>query len=202
MARWLKCKEEAIPFLYLGLPVGGNMSSSASWQPIIEKFKSCLSVWKARHLSIGGRLCLCKSVLGSLGTYYFSMFKAPKKVISTLEIIRCHFFWGGTEDVKKISWVVWDRVLSDKKSGRLGIGSLRTLNLAMLAKWWWRERTEVHAIWNAVVRYCNLTQFLSGASRDRRTVWSNIKSTEKNLGDIGININSLLIDAPDRNRWS
>ncbi|KVH94789.1 Reverse transcriptase zinc-binding domain-containing protein [Cynara cardunculus var. scolymus] len=31
--------------------------------------------------------------------------------------------------------------MSDKRSGGLGIGSLRALNLAMLAKWWWNERS-------------------------------------------------------------
>ncbi|KAJ9545513.1 hypothetical protein OSB04_025220 [Centaurea solstitialis] len=45
--------------------------------------------WKAKSLSIGGRLCLCKSVLGTLGTYLFSLYKAPMKVINKLESLRC-----------------------------------------------------------------------------------------------------------------
>ena len=104
MARWLKCKEEPIPFRYLGLPVGGKMSTTVNWQPVIDKFKSRLSDWKAKHLPIGGRLCLCKLVLGNLSTFYFSLYKAPSKVLKILESIRCRFFWGGTE-TKLVGWL-------------------------------------------------------------------------------------------------
>ena len=142
MARLLNCKEEFFPFNYLGLPVGGNMAKSVNWLPVIEKFKARLSGWKAKTLSFGGRLCLCKSVLGSLGTFYFSLYKAPIKVINILESIRRRFFWGGADDSKKICWVSWDKIMCGKINGGLGIGSLRALNLAMLSKWWWRERTE------------------------------------------------------------
>ncbi|GKB75710.1 hypothetical protein Tco_0942605 [Tanacetum coccineum] len=51
-----------------------------------------LSSWKSKSLSFGGRLTLVKSVLGSLGVYYFSTFKAPSKVINTLEGIRRKYF--------------------------------------------------------------------------------------------------------------
>ncbi|KVI01510.1 Endonuclease/exonuclease/phosphatase, partial [Cynara cardunculus var. scolymus] len=110
--------------------------------------------------------------------------------------------FSGNGRGKKLNRVAWERVLSDKKSGGLGIGSLRALNLAMLAKCWWRERTQVQATWNAAVSLCNSLQFVSRNSRSRRTVWSNIKSIETDLGDIGININSLMINTPDRSGWS
>ncbi|KAJ9564544.1 hypothetical protein OSB04_000510 [Centaurea solstitialis] len=92
LAQWLGCKEQSFPFMYLGFLVGGNMSKISSWQPLIEKFKSWLSNWKANQLSIGGRLCLCKAV-GSLGTYFFSLYKAPTKVLNTLESIRRRWWW-------------------------------------------------------------------------------------------------------------
>ncbi|GJY70736.1 hypothetical protein Tco_0474439 [Tanacetum coccineum] len=41
--------------------------------------------WKANLLSIGGRLTLIKSVLGSLGIYYLSIFRAPESVLQDLE---------------------------------------------------------------------------------------------------------------------
>ncbi|KAJ9545225.1 hypothetical protein OSB04_024932 [Centaurea solstitialis] len=43
MARWLGCKEESVPFRYLGLPVGGNMKLVANWQSLIDKFRMKLS---------------------------------------------------------------------------------------------------------------------------------------------------------------
>ena len=42
---------------------------------------------------MGGRLTLCKAVLGGLGVYLFSLYKAPAKMIDKLEKIRRDFFW-------------------------------------------------------------------------------------------------------------
>nr|GFC06786.1 reverse transcriptase domain, reverse transcriptase zinc-binding domain protein [Tanacetum cinerariifolium] len=61
------------------------MTSCSNWNPLVERFLKRLSNWKAKTLSFGGRLTLIRSVLGSLGVYYFSTFKAPKKIICKLE---------------------------------------------------------------------------------------------------------------------
>nr|GEW58016.1 cysteine-rich receptor-like protein kinase [Tanacetum cinerariifolium] len=81
---------------------------------ILAVFHKRLSKWKSKSLSFGGRLTLIKPVLGSLGVYYFSSFKAPKKVICKLESIRRKFFWGGGVDENKISWIAWDKVISPR----------------------------------------------------------------------------------------
>ncbi|GKF62050.1 hypothetical protein Tco_0182104, partial [Tanacetum coccineum] len=87
------------------------MSRCFNWNPLIERFHKRLSKWKSKTLSIGGRLTLTKSILGSLGVYYFSTFKAPKKVINQLESIRRNFFWGGSLDDNKIPWIAWKKVI-------------------------------------------------------------------------------------------
>ncbi|GJT49914.1 hypothetical protein Tco_0976071 [Tanacetum coccineum] len=69
-----------IPFNYLGLPVGSNMKSIASWKTLVDRFHR-----KANLLSIGGRLTLIKFVLGSLGIYYLSIFRAPESVLQDLD---------------------------------------------------------------------------------------------------------------------
>ncbi|XP_071719294.1 uncharacterized protein [Rutidosis leptorrhynchoides] len=89
-------------------------------------------------LSIGGRLTLIKSVLGAMGTYYFSMFKAPANVIKKLESLRASFFWGGNDNEKKIYWVKWRLILNPLEKRGLGVASLSSLNLALLYKWRWR----------------------------------------------------------------
>ena len=72
MAACTGCKPGSFPFSYLGLPIGLNMSRIVNWQVLIDRFKARISGWKANLLSIGGRLTLIKSVLGSLGIYYLS----------------------------------------------------------------------------------------------------------------------------------
>ncbi|GJS95036.1 putative RNA-directed DNA polymerase, eukaryota, reverse transcriptase zinc-binding domain protein [Tanacetum coccineum] len=59
------CIEGDIHFNYLGLPIGSNMKSIASWKTLVDHFHMRLSSWKANLLSIGGCLTLIKSVLGS-----------------------------------------------------------------------------------------------------------------------------------------
>lgn len=92
-ASFLSCKASQLPREYLGLSIRANMNLSKNWDPISNKFRQMLSSWKVKNLSYRGRLTLLKSVLGSLGTYYFSIFKAPLKVINSLEDRRINFFW-------------------------------------------------------------------------------------------------------------
>nr|GEZ03428.1 RNA-directed DNA polymerase, eukaryota, reverse transcriptase zinc-binding domain protein [Tanacetum cinerariifolium] len=67
MAACTGCEAGSFPFSYLGLPIGSSMNRIANWQILIDRFKARLLGWKANLLSIGGRLTLIKSVLGSLG---------------------------------------------------------------------------------------------------------------------------------------
>ncbi|GJW80062.1 hypothetical protein Tco_0144037 [Tanacetum coccineum] len=88
MASNAGCIAGDIPFNYLSLPISSNMKSIASWKTLVDRFHMRLSSWKANLLSIGGRLTLIKSVLGSLGIYYLSIFRAPESVLQDLERIR------------------------------------------------------------------------------------------------------------------
>ncbi|GJU66745.1 hypothetical protein Tco_1253004, partial [Tanacetum coccineum] len=69
-------------FRYLGGYGGGCMTQSYGWDDVILKLQSRLSKWKAKTLSIGGRLTLLKSVLGASPLYNMSIFKVPKELLS------------------------------------------------------------------------------------------------------------------------
>ncbi|GKC31837.1 hypothetical protein Tco_1039131 [Tanacetum coccineum] len=51
---------------------------------LLDRFDARMSKWKVNLFSIGGRLTLFKSVLGSLGIYYLSIFRASKSVLNLL----------------------------------------------------------------------------------------------------------------------
>ena len=141
MARVTGCAAGNLPFIYLGLPVGSKMNRISHWQGFVDRFQTKLSSWKASLLSIGGRLTLIKSILGSIGIYYMSIFKVPVCIINRLESIRAKFFWGGDADRRKLAWVKWDTVMASLDKGGLGVGSLKAFNLALLKKWHWRLAT-------------------------------------------------------------
>ena len=140
------------------------MNRISNWDPVVNTFKKRLSKWKANTLSIGGRLTLIKSVLDSLPTYYFSLFKAPKKVVNTLEGLMRRFLWGGSDEVKKLSWVSWDVVTKAIEDRGLGIARLELNNDALNGKWLWRFYSEQHAMWRRVV----IAMLLSGTSSRQR----------------------------------
>ncbi|GJZ99753.1 hypothetical protein Tco_0672304 [Tanacetum coccineum] len=141
------CQPSQLPCTYLGLPIGANMSRTTNWSILIDRFQKRLSNWKCKTLSYGGRLTLIKSVLGSLGVYFFSIFKSPISIIKKLESIRRNFFWGGNSEEKKIAWVAWDKVIGPRDQGGLGIMSLKVFNL----KWWWRFLLEENTLWRKII---------------------------------------------------
>ncbi|GJV49970.1 putative RNA-directed DNA polymerase, eukaryota, reverse transcriptase zinc-binding domain protein [Tanacetum coccineum] len=138
MAHIIGCGVAKFPLKYLGIPVGCNMTRCAHWNDIVHKFSFKLSSWKARLLSVGGRLSLIKSVLGNLPTYYMSIYMMPASIRNKLESMRKNVFLGGDFEEKKMSWVKWKKCLASKQEGGLGIGSILGLNTGLLLKWIWR----------------------------------------------------------------
>ncbi|GJZ74415.1 RNA-directed DNA polymerase, eukaryota [Tanacetum coccineum] len=164
------CNPLGSPFTYLGLPIDCNMARVNSWDPVVEKFSNRLSNWKASLLSIGGRATLITSVLGALGTYFFSLFPMPSTVNKKLETLRSNFFWGSADNSHKIPWISWNVVLASKDKGGLGIGSLYSLNHALIQKWRWRFLTNPHALW------ARLITAIHGRNSDSTTFFSHIKT--------------------------
>nr|GEX35750.1 RNA-directed DNA polymerase, eukaryota, reverse transcriptase zinc-binding domain protein [Tanacetum cinerariifolium] len=152
MARVTGCASGTVPFIYLGLPIASNMNLIANWQSLIDPFRGKLSSSKANLLSIGGRLTLIKSVLGSIGIYYMSIFKCPESVLKTLEYIRASFFWGSCGEQKKMAWVKWSHVMASLDKGGLSVGSLKVFNLALLQKWRWRLVNNPDVLWACVIK--------------------------------------------------
>nr|GFD03437.1 RNA-directed DNA polymerase, eukaryota [Tanacetum cinerariifolium] len=98
------CSVLHMAFKYLGIMVGENMSSIRAWDETVNKLKLRLSSWKLKTLSIGGRLTLLKSVLGSTLIYNMSLFKVFKAVLKSMESIRQNFFNAICDGEKKITW--------------------------------------------------------------------------------------------------
>ncbi|GJU93195.1 RNA-directed DNA polymerase, eukaryota, reverse transcriptase zinc-binding domain protein [Tanacetum coccineum] len=116
------CSPGNLPFKYLGLPIGANMNQVSNWNILVDRFRTKLSSWKANLLSIGGRLTLIKSVLGSIGIYYMSIFKVSETVNKSLEKLRATFF------------------------------GFKSVNLALLQKWRWRFMNQPNSLWACLIK--------------------------------------------------
>jgi len=88
----LSCKIGRLPFIYLGLPIGGDARRLIFWEPVIDRIKARLSEWNSRNLSFGGRLILIRFALSSLPINTLSFFRAPSGIISSLVSILILFF--------------------------------------------------------------------------------------------------------------
>jgi len=97
----MSCRKGSIPFVYLGLPIGGDSRKIAFWKPVVDRIVSRLSSWNHKFLSFGGRLVLLKFVLSSLPVYFLSFFKVPVGIISSIESILKKKILGGSEDNRK-----------------------------------------------------------------------------------------------------
>nr|GEW48789.1 RNA-directed DNA polymerase, eukaryota, reverse transcriptase zinc-binding domain protein [Tanacetum cinerariifolium] len=138
--------------IFIASRVGDLMSRIQSWRDVIEGMHTRLSKWKLKTLSIGGRLTLLKSVLGTTPIYQMSIFKVSMKVLQNMESIRARFFNGAHVNSKKPSWVRWKSALAAKDVGGLGVSGLFALNRALMFKWVWRFFSQKNSLWVRVVK--------------------------------------------------
>nr|GEU65074.1 RNA-directed DNA polymerase, eukaryota [Tanacetum cinerariifolium] len=135
--------------------------------------KARLSKWKLKTLSIGGRLTLLKSVLGSTPIYSMSLYKVSKSVLNVMESLRRNFFNGVNVDDRKIACVQWNKVLASKKHGGLGVSSFSALNRALLFKWVWRFISQENSLWFCFISTLHGNNILE-PSPLHSSIWSSI----------------------------
>ena len=86
----LGCKQSSLTLKYLGLSLDAKFELSI-WNPILEKMKRRLVVWKRLNLSKGGKVTLIKSSLSSLPTYFLSLLRIPGNVANRMEKLQRDF---------------------------------------------------------------------------------------------------------------
>ncbi|KAL4567347.1 hypothetical protein LXL04_022930 [Taraxacum kok-saghyz] len=94
----------------------------------------------------------------------------------------------------KINWVAWKVVLGSKKQGGLGVGSIASMNWALLIKWLWRFKNENTTLWRRVVcgLHNNSRKPVSSLSlKIPSGVWYNSIKSVDILVEVGIDIFSI-----------
>jgi hypothetical protein len=111
------CNPGTFAMRYLGIPFHYRKLSNADWLKVEERFEKCLSIWKGKNLSKGGRLTLINSVLSSLLKYMMSFFEIPGGVLKKLDYMMSRFFWQSDDHKRKYRLAKWDILCQSKEQG-------------------------------------------------------------------------------------
>lgn len=105
---------------YLGASVFKGKPNQSMFDPIKNSIVQKIEGWKARTLSIGGRLTLIKNVLNSVPIHMLVVLRPPKIVLDIIQTNMYGFLWGAN----KHQWVAQHWISKDINQGGLGVASL------------------------------------------------------------------------------
>ncbi|KAK6131702.1 hypothetical protein DH2020_034499 [Rehmannia glutinosa] len=158
---------------YLGLPSVIGKNKREVFRDIQDRVWKRIQGWKEKTLSQAGREILIKAVIQSIPTYAMSCFRLPDNILHKIQSMAAQFFWGGSENDRKLHWVSWNKIARSKDKGGLGFRHLRAFNLALLAKQAWRLLTQPSNLLSRILRakYFPAGSFLD-ANLGSRPSWS------------------------------
>lgn len=136
---------------YLGSPLGLG-SKVRDFKLIRDKILAKLELWKAKNLSLAGKVTLIKSTIVVATSYYMQCLRFPKSVCSHIDKAVRNFFWFEPDKDKKMHLIGWQEICLDKYRGGLGIPDFSARNSAFLAKLCWRAIMHPQEPWAKV---CN-----------------------------------------------
>jgi hypothetical protein len=136
---------------YLGVPALGRAPKAQDFQYLVEKVKGRLAGWKAKQLSLAGRITLAKSVIQAIPIFPMMSMPIPKSCLKEIEKAQRAFIWGDTEDKRKSHMVGWDIITQPKDCGGLGLRKLENMNEACLMRMGWSLMSKDYSLWGQVL---------------------------------------------------
>ena len=182
LAEILTCKPEALPFTYLGLPMGTTKPKLEHFISILERIDRRLC-GISNMLSYDGRLTVIKSIVTSIPLFAMCTVKMPRRFLDHVEGSARKFLWRGRDINKKGNCLVkWEQVCKPKKCGGMGVMNLRTQNSALLMKHLYKFMNRfdvpwVQLIWKAHYQNNKLPQVQAACGsfwwKDILALWEN-----------------------------
>lgn len=137
---------------YLGVPLLHGRAGVICYKYIVEKVQKKLSAWKAKTLSLAGRIELVRSVLLSIPYYTMQATMIPVTVCNSIEQLCRNFIWGSSQSERKVHLISWNKICQPTAAGGLGLRNLRLMNLAFMMKVAWGLVTKSDALWVQVLK--------------------------------------------------
>lgn len=167
---------------YLGLPMVISRSKEQIFGFIKDKVKSKICNWKTKILSQAGKEVLLRAVSMAMPVYSMSCFKLPKKLCKEISTTMASFWWGDTEEKKRIHWCSWEKITKEKKWGGLDFKDLQMFKKALLAKQVWRILTSPNLLVSKVlkVKYFNKVSIFScKVPKNSSWIWQSLMTARE-----------------------
>jgi hypothetical protein len=132
---------------YLGIPLFFNKSKKLTFVDLKHKLLAKVFGWRFKLLSQAAKTTLVKAVANFIPAYIMSIFLLPKGFSQDLNSILRKFWWGFPPNKShNLTLLAWDNIYKPKSLGALGIRSLDTMNLSLLAKLGWNLTIKAYAL--------------------------------------------------------
>ncbi|PKU73637.1 Putative ribonuclease H protein [Dendrobium catenatum] len=154
------------PIKYLGIPIFHRKLKIVDFQPLMHKITATLDGWKARSLSMAGRLQYLKHTINSILLYWVRGTLLPKTCIKKIKSLCSRFLFYGDIQKRKMHLISWKDTCKPKIYGGLGIPSIEALYYACGCNviWrfyssksyifcWWKEK--YGSLWNTQITKCS-----------------------------------------------
>ena len=115
----------------LGLYIGKNKKSceANNWNSRIDKCIKVLNTWKARSLSLKGKVLIANSLIISRIVYVLNLSHVPDGIIKKLKDAIVDFIWSG-----KRHKIKYDVLISSVEKGGLGLLDIENMKCALRCK--------------------------------------------------------------------
>lgn len=108
--------------------------------------------WRSKILNQARKKVLIKAAVRAVPSYVMNVFKLPITWVSEFNAMIADFWWGMSNEGKKIYWRRWDVLGQSKLMGGLGFHEVETFNVVLLTKMVARILKEPNALWVRVIK--------------------------------------------------
>lgn len=134
-----------------------------------------------RNLSFSSRGVLIRAVIQAIPSYVMSTFLIPQGICERIEKAISRFWWGGSEEKRRIHWKSKEVLFKSKFNGGQGFRTMHHFNEALFAKQAWRLIHQPQTLISKCLKakyYPHTDLLRARRGRNPSFVWSSIHHAE------------------------